>query len=177
MMQVRRDRLLVAVLISVSLLLTAPAHVMAKAPDSTPMLVGEGRLSVLFWDIYEIQLFSSDGRYDPQQPVALVLNYLRSVSGRDIAEASIDEIRKQGVFDTGTIADWHAQLTQLFPDIAKGDQLVGSFDPNTGSQFHLNGTLIGVIDDPELSRRFFDIWLSEATSQPRLREQLLGLNP
>jgi hypothetical protein len=177
MMQIRGDGLLVACLISVCLLVTAPAHVMAKALDKTPMLVGEGRLSVLFWDIYEIQLFSGDGRYDPQRPVALVLNYLRPVSGRDIADTSIDEIRKLGVSDAVTIAKWQAQLIQLFPDIAKGDRLIGSFDPDTGSQFHLNGALIGVIDDPELSRRFFDIWLSEATSQPRLRRQLLGLNP
>lgn len=177
MMRVRRDGLLVACLISLSLMLTSPGNAVASLPDKTPVLVGEGRLSVLFWDIYEIQLFTSDGLYDPQKPVALVLNYLRSVSGRDIVDTSIDEIQKQGVFDAATIAAWQAQLTKVFPDIAAGDTLIGSFDPDMGSRFHLNGGLIGEIDDLELSRRFFDIWLSEATSQPRLRAQLLGINP
>jgi hypothetical protein len=43
------------------------------------------------------------------------------------------------------------------------------------SQFFLNGASIGVIDDANLSRHFFDIWLSEETSKPQLRLQLLGM--
>jgi hypothetical protein len=67
------------------------------------------------------------------------------------------------------------QLIQVFPDIQKGDRLIGLYDPQMPSQFFLNGKLIGVIDDAVLSRHFFDIWLSEETSKPQLRLQLLGM--
>lgn len=175
MMRTRRARAsFLAMLLSVSLSGAIQASPIASGLENTPRLVGQGRLSVLFWDIYEIRLFTTDGRYDPGQPLALVLHYLRPVSGRDIAETSIDEIRKQGMTDPVILADWQAQLMHVFPDIARGDELVGTYD-DSGGRFHLNGALIGEISDPELSRRFFDIWLSEATSQPRLRQRLLGL--
>jgi hypothetical protein len=33
---------------------------------------------------------------------------------------------------------------------------------------------VGVIRDAEFSRRFFNIWLGEKTSEPKLRAQLIG---
>lgn len=139
-----------------------------------PVLVGEGRLSMLFWDIYTIRLYTESGRFDREQPFALSLNYLRAVDGQTIAETSIALIAKQSGVDQGKLSDWERALSLLFPDIAKGDHLVGYQDAASGSRFFLNGDPLGAITDLELSRRFFDIWLSEETSEPRLRRALLG---
>jgi hypothetical protein len=36
--------------------------------------------------------------------------------------------------------------------------------------------MFGSIDDVELGRLFFDIWLGDDTSEPRLRRELLGID-
>ena len=138
-------------------------------------LVGSGRLTVWFWDIYNIQLWAPDGQYRPDKPFALELQYLRSVDRKTIAETSVEEIQQQANLELDVLADWQMQLIQVFPDIQRGDRLIGLYHPQMPSQFFLNGKLIGEIDDADLSRHFFDIWLSEETSKPQLRLQLLGM--
>jgi hypothetical protein len=139
------------------------------------VLLGERSLSVLFWDIYDARLYVADGAYDPEKPFALSLDYLRSFSGIDIAKRSIEEIRKQGFADESVLASWQAELGRIFPDVVEGDQIIGVRDPSEGSRFFLNGSLIGTISDQNLSRRFFDIWLSEKTSEPEMRKLLMRI--
>ncbi len=147
----------------------------AEGIPESHRLVGSGRLTVWFWDIYNIQLWAPEGQYRPDKPFALELQYLRSVDRKTIAETSLEEIQQQVNLELDVLADWQMQLIQVFPDIQKGDRLIGLYDPQMPSQFFLNGKLIGVIDDAVLSRHFFDIWLSEETSKPQLRLQLLGM--
>jgi hypothetical protein len=40
--------------------------------------------------------------------------------------------------------------------------------------FFRDGAEIGRISDPDFGRAFFNIWLSQRTSAPELRAQLLG---
>ena len=46
--------------------------------------------------------------------------------------------------------------------------------PGTATRIFVNGTLRGEVRDAEFTRLFFGIWLSPRTSEPRLREALLG---
>jgi hypothetical protein len=82
-------------------LMTSPlnASSLDRLGHSDLVLLGESRLSVLFWDIYDAGLYVTDGIYDPNKPFALALSYLRPFSGSDIAERSIEEIRNQGSDD------------------------------------------------------------------------------
>jgi hypothetical protein len=66
-------------LLLIVLWLTTSASVASaeRVPESY-RLVGAGRLSVLFWDIYNIQLWAPDGQYRPDQPFALELRYLKA---------------------------------------------------------------------------------------------------
>jgi len=118
------------------------------------ILLGEGRLTVLFWDIYDARLYVADGSYDPEKPFALSLNYLRGFSGSDITKRSIEEMRKQGLGDESVLVSW----------------------PSEGARFFLNDLLIGTITDQNLNRRFFDIWLSEKTSEPEIRRLLMRIS-
>ena len=139
-------------------------------------LLGESRLRVLFWEIYDASLYVTNGVYDPEKPFALSLTYLRGFSGTDIAKRSVDEIRSQGFADETVLASWMEQLDAIFPDVVEGDQITGISQPSEGARFFLNGALIGTITDQNLGRRFFDIWLSEKTSEPGMRESLLGID-
>ncbi len=146
----------------------------AWIPDA--VLLGQSRLRVLFWEIYDASLYATKGVYDPEKPFALSLTYLRGFSGSDIARRSVDEIRRQGFADETVLASWMAQLDAIFPDVVEGDQIIGISQPSEETRFILNGVLIGTITDQNLSRRFFDIWLSEKTSEPDMREALLGID-
>ena len=68
-------------------------------------------------------------------------------------------------------------MLRVFPDVRKGDRLLGLQRPGEAAVFWLNGRLRGEIRDAEFARRFFGIWLSPQTSEPALRRALLGAAP
>ena len=65
-------------------------------------------------------------------------------------------------------------MRALFPDVHKGDTLTGVYTRKGTTIFYKNGKKLETINDPEFGRAFFGIWLSENTSEPDLRKQLLG---
>ena len=118
------------------------AYSLDRLGNSDLVLLGESRLSVLFWDIYDARLYVTDGIYDPNKPFALALSYLRPFSGSDIAERSVEEIRNQGSDDESLLVSWESQLKAIFPDVVEGDQIVGISDPLEGARFFLNDSSI-----------------------------------
>ena len=65
-------------------------------------------------------------------------------------------------------------LQRLWPNIKDGDSL-SLLIYQGRSVFYFNNQYQGVIDDPEFGEIFLAIWLSDRTSQPSLRNELLGL--
>lgn len=140
-------------------------------------LVGKGNFSFYFWDIYDAELYASNRIYDPQKPFALKLTYKRNIKSADIVNSTIDEIRKQGFDDPVKLSKWHKIISKIFPDIKPNETLTGIYLPEQHEAiFYNNGKICGKIKDKELIKRFFDIWLSEKTSAPHLRKQLLSEN-
>jgi hypothetical protein len=136
--------------------------------------VGAGVLTYLFWDVYTATLYAPGSKWRSDAPFALTLRYMRDLKGRDIADRTIDEIRDQGFTDEAKLSDWATRLAALFPDVADGDSLTAVRDAAGRTLFYGASEQIGAIDDPEFGPRFFDIWLGEKTSEPKLRRQLLG---
>jgi hypothetical protein len=139
--------------------------------------VASTRLRVWGFEVYDARLWARPGfeltRFEDQS-FALELAYLRSFKGADIARRSIDEIRQTGALDEADATRWLAAMTALFPDVQRGDRITGVHVPGTGARFYLNDRLLGEVGEDRFSRRFFGIWLSERTSQPRMREALLA---
>ena len=69
---------------------------------------------------------------------------------------------------------WLAAMKRAFPDVDEGDRITGVQRPGEGVRFFHNGTLRGEVRDADFARRFFGIWLSPQTSEPELRQSLLG---
>lgn len=136
--------------------------------------IGDGVLTYLFWDVYRATLYAPGTGWRADAPFALSLAYLRDLKGRDIAERTISEMRDQGFTDETKLADWSARLGDLFPDVSDGDSLTAVRDAAGRTVFYSAAQRIGMIEDPAFSRRFFDIWLGEKTSEPKLRRALLG---
>lgn len=110
-------------------------------------------------------------------PLALELTYHRPFKGTAIAQRSIDEIERQGELAPALAQRWQNALAALLPDVQPGDRLTGLYQPGQGMRFWRGEQPLGTIDDAELARRFFAIWLSPRTSEPGLRSALLARQP
>jgi Chalcone isomerase-like len=167
-----------------SLLRASPGR--ALPPELTAELpgarrAGNGRLRFLGLRVYDMHLWvdaaAPAGNLASawaSLPLALEIEYARSLQGGLIAERSLEEMRRQADPSPATAERWLAQMKALFPDVGAGDRLTGVQQSGTASRFFFNGTLKGEVRDAEFTRLFFGIWLSPRTSEPALREALLG---
>ena len=143
---------------------------------------GRGRLRFLGMNIYDATLRVAPGFVADsfaQHRLALELHYLRALKGRLIAERSLKEM--QGVARASgqemAPADaqrWLARMTEIFPDVKADDRITGEHDPANGARFLLNGRPLGTVAEPAFSALFFGIWLSPHSSEPALRQALMG---
>ncbi|MDA7792534.1 chalcone isomerase family protein [Glaciecola sp.] len=152
--------------------LSIPEFVQTHIP--TARMVGQSRLKMYFFKIYDATLYAPNGQFDQTQPFALSLGYLRDFDGADIAQRSIDEMRDLGYRDTAQLAQWLIQMELSFPNIIAGDVLTGVVDEQQHTRFYFNGKPTHTVADPEFTQAFFAIWLDSKTSQPKMRIQLLG---
>lgn len=141
--------------------------------------VGKGLFRYFLWRVYEAELIAPNGQWayptGYEKPFALKLTYLRDLSGVAIAERTLDEMRTQGFKDEVLMQQWFDQIKNIFPDVSDGVSLIGVHVPGLGAHFFRGDTYIDTVEDPRFSRQFFDIWLSDKTTGPELRTQLLGL--
>lgn len=147
-------------------------------PDNVK-LVGQGQYSYLFWDLYQAQLYSTDGRwadYQQSAPLVLKLTYQRDISKADFIEATIDQWRHLHGEVSEQHQQWAKQLDKVWTDVKQGDQLSCVLLPDRSVQFYFNDKLLGDITDPAFGPAFLDIWLSDKTSAKKLRRQLLQLS-
>lgn len=170
------------ILLSLSCLLAAPAQAMDDATKQVVnqaldqgRLIGEGRLTYIFLDVYDAQLFAARGAFSPTGEYALALRYLMDFDGIDITKRSIDEMQEQGYRDVPQLAKWQTFMSDTFPDVKENDTLIGVRTSTGSSRFFHNGQFVGELDDPEFTNAFFGIWLAPNTSEPKLRQKLLGL--
>lgn len=179
----QRRRWLIAALAAVfapsamSTVQAADSRPVAAAPGNTALAGlrpwGGGDFRRFGLLIYQARLWIDAPPADrPSPPYALEITYRRTIRGEKLADASLDEMRKQGLRDPVREAAWLARLRTLFPDVVPGDRIVGLHLPGTARFFH-NDRPLGQIDDPALADAFFAIWLDPRTSAPDLRAALL----
>lgn len=142
-------------------------------PQAEP--VGTSRLSFLFWDVYDATLYAPQARWQRSGPYALAITYLRALDGAAIASRSMDEMVGQGLTDETRKQAWYEQMAAIFPDVEEGMVLTGVRDKAGRTLFYKHDIRIGIVDDPAFADWFFGIWLDEKTSEPDMRDELLGL--
>ena len=135
---------------------------------------GEATMRFIGLKVYDVRLWTQMKSFTYADPFAVELVYDMSLNGKDIAERSVKEMRVQGYSDEAKLKRWGDEMTKIFPDIKKGDTLIGLSIPGKEARFYNREKLIATVPDPEFSKAFFDIWLSEKSSEPKLRLKLLG---
>ena len=152
---------------------TLPAQAITGMP--TLKAVGGGLLRVFGFQVYNAYLWTPEGStFDQAKPYVLDIHYLRASSARQLAERSIDEMRGQGTGSEAVYAKWITEMQRVFADVKEGDRLIGVATPARTAKFFHNGTYRGEVADAAFTDAFFGIWLGEKSSQPGLRERLLG---
>ena len=160
--------------ITIALCFTAALPARANLPGSLTE-IGAARLKVFFWTIYECYLYSEDGIYRGVEPnLTLRIDYRRRIGKTDLVDRTRSEWQKQGLYSEAT-EPWLDELTDMWPDVENGDQLLMQVTERLASQFVFNGQVIGSISDSAFTERFLAIWLSEKSSYPEQRVQLLGI--
>ena len=169
----------------VSGLLVLPAHAQQTSSTPTwvstalaqPRLLGSSRFTYWGFEVYQASLWvAGDFKLARMNDhaYALELRYLRNFKGKDIAQRSLDEMRRQSGFDAARAPVWLKHMQDAFPDVKEGDRLSGIHLPGQGVRFLFNGQALTEVNDVDFARVFFGIWLSEQTSEPKLRQALLG---
>ena len=152
-----------------------PAELQDVLPNAK--LIGQTRLSVWGFKIYDARLWSPPGLNAgnfASQPMALELAYLRDFTAADIVERSVKEMRRSASVSAAQAQRWTTEMLRVFPDVKAGDRVLFLHRPGISASFWLNGRPVGEIADPEFARLFFGIWLSPQTSEPAMRLALLG---
>jgi hypothetical protein len=137
--------------------------------------VGHTTFSIFFWDLYKSSLQTTSGTYPidaEKEQLLYEINYLADISSKDLIERTIEQWQHLEV-PTEHYQQFVHKLTRIWPDITKGDKLSLRLHNNI-SFFYFNEKYIGRINDPMFGQLFLDIWLAENTSQPTLRNELLG---
>jgi hypothetical protein len=150
------------------------------APQAQLRAAGSGTYTWWGFTVYEASLWVAPG-FDAadlaRQRYLLELKYARAFKGSDIAQRSLEEMRRIGAFSEEQGQRWLQAMQRAFPDVAAGDRLVGVHEPGRGAHFYANGRPTAEIADARFAELFFGIWLSEQTSAPQLRLALLGPAP
>jgi hypothetical protein len=154
---------------------TPPPELGAVLPGAR--LLGEATLRYFGMQVYDIRLWADDkaalARPEATR-LALELRYARALDGAQIAARSLQEMQGIGEVPRERGQRWLAAMREIFPDVNEGDRITGLQLPGEAARFWRNGQPIGELRDAEFTRLFFGIWLSPRSSQPRLREALLG---
>lgn len=154
----------------------APAPEVAQALPGAS-LRGQKRLRVWGFDVYDARLWALPGfvpdSYE-SHAFALEMQYLRDFNGQSIAERSLKEMRRIGPMSADQQVRWLAEMERLFPDVRRGERLLGVHRPGEGAFFWFNGQPRGELRDAQFARLFFGIWLSPRTPEPALRQALVG---
>ncbi|TEW55265.1 hypothetical protein E2R68_05785 [Psychromonas sp. RZ22] len=139
--------------------------------------VGSTTYSIFIWDLYNSKLLTTSGAYPMQSEDAKLLyeiEYLKDVSSKDLVNHTVKQWQHLDI-NRSEYEHYLPRLASIWPNIKAGDRLTLVMNKSS-SAFYYNSDMVGVIDKPEFGPLFLDIWLSENTSEPKLREELLGIN-
>ncbi len=148
------------------------AECTASVPDDFSK-VGQTRLSVYFWDVYDATLYSPSGKYKQDERQALLLEYLRDIKAKDLIETTEEEWQKLEL-NSDKHEQWLEKLDAIWPDIKEGDCLLLVEKKDGTAEFYQGDKLLGEIEDKDFTEQFLAIWLSENSRFESERNELIG---
>jgi len=141
---------------------------------SSPTIIGEGTLKVFFMEIYDLRLITDSPTFSWQNKFKLDFIYTRDLKKESVIKSSIKELRRQSSVSESDMESWQGYLEQSIKPVQEGTHATVLWNPEGHIIFHYENSDPITIKDEGFARAFLNIWLGEETSQPKLRNQLLG---
>jgi hypothetical protein len=140
-------------------------------------LVGQTTLRRYGFEVYDSSFWvlgdkASD--YLINNTCALSITYTRKIRAQQLLSSTKKEWEHLGFVGKYPLDAWLTILSNIWPDVDKGDQLVIVATPEGKSIFYSNNQVLGTIDDPDFGNAFLSIWLSEKSRYKQNRRELLG---
>jgi hypothetical protein len=136
---------------------------------------GKASLHKFFFHVYDAEFWTDDkGGWNMATPHALFLTYHVSIEKADLVERTLQELERNKAVTESMRAAYMHELPSLFTDVKEGESITALYQPDTGVTFCHNGIVTGVLKDMTLAKPFMGIWLGAFTSEPALRDGLLG---
>ncbi|PWQ93976.1 chalcone isomerase family protein [Leucothrix arctica] len=147
----------------------------ASATTNHLKTVGKAEMRWLLFPLYQVELKTADGRYQQNQyPQTLDILYRRNIDKQDLLTATDNQWQRLGI-GMAQRQQWITQLGSIWPSIKRGDKLGFNIAADGSNNFSYNGKNIGGVNDAKFGESFLAIWLSPKTSQPGVRQLLIGL--
>ncbi|GIU41777.1 hypothetical protein TUM4438_06830 [Shewanella sairae] len=136
--------------------------------------VGRGEMQWWWFSLYRAKLLTLDGNYSQGElPLVLDIEYYQEIPSERLVEATLDQWQHLGLSEQSQ-QKWLAEIKAVWPDVVEGDKLTLRVFDSGVSQFYFNGEPLAKPLPEGFGDDFLAIWLSESTSRPELRKQLLG---
>lgn len=136
--------------------------------------VGKTRLKVWFWDVYDAELRTETGAFSNAEQRALQLSYLRDIKAKDLVDTTAEEWQRLDIAITDNHQQWLNRLTQIWPNVSKGDCITLVETAAGHAQFFGPEGELGVIESAQFTRDFLAIWLDENSRFKSARNELIG---
>lgn len=138
------------------------------------LAVGQSSLSVLFWDVYDIQLKTPKGRFEYGQfPLILELTYKREITKQQLVAETLKQWKRFSI-EENQKQQWAEKLLAIWPDVIDGDNISFHVDDSYTTFFYHNKIFIGEISSARFSTQFLAIWLAPNGPYPKLTKELIG---
>ena len=141
-------------------------------PDAE--LVGEARLQIFFFKIYDAQLYAPNGRFTRDGAYALRLNYLIDAEKDKIVERTVKEMKRQQAASSPVIEGWVPLMEANFISMPKGSS--ADFIHTSDGRLILaaNGEAIAEIANRRFIKALMDIWLGPKPRDLEFQRDLMG---
>ncbi len=139
-----------------------------------PVELGTVTLRWLGLVVYRARLHTDGARrFDWGSPLALEIEYFRSIDREDLIQSTRSEImRIEGTQpDLDTLV---GKLGSCFRNVGKGDVFTAVSTRPDRMELYLNGERTCNIRHSDVRKRFLGIWLSEKSRSARLSAELRG---
>jgi hypothetical protein len=148
----------------------------ANACEGSLKMVGSSSFSVWFWDVYDIELKTTNGTYQEKQyPLELELTYKRDIEKDDLVLETKNQWERFNL-DPNDKSRWLDELGSIWPNVKENDRITFRICKSGKTHFYYNDKSIGEIDDLEFGKYFSQIWLNTNGAYPKQTRKLLGLS-
>jgi hypothetical protein len=157
-----------------------PDHAIVDGTELTLNGIGLHKATFLRVDVYVGALYVAATSRDPLalidsgSPQELILQFLRSVSVRDVRDQWTKDFVHVVPDRPASLMQRVATLNTWLSDIKTGQRMTFVREPGAGIKVFIGGVLKGTIPGDDFSRVFMSIWLGAAPPSASLRAGLLG---